>query len=44
MDYIEPGKIRQLRIQAKQLNQSADEESVRLSVLQEIDTLIELSE
>lgn len=44
MDYLEPGKIRQLRIQARQLNQNADEEPVRVGVLQEIDSLIELSE
>ena len=44
MDYLEPGKIRQLKVQAKQLNTNSDEESVRLSVLQEIDSLIELSE
>ena len=44
MDYLEPGKIRQLRVSSKQLNTSADEEPVRLSVLQEIDNLIELSE
>jgi hypothetical protein len=44
MDYLDPGKIRQLRIQARQLNQNADDETVRLAVLQEIDSLIELSE
>ena len=44
MDYLEPGKIRQLRIQSRQLSQNADEEPVRVSVLQEIDSLIELSE
>ena len=44
MDYLEPGKIRQLRIESKRLNQSADEEQVRLGVLQEIAILIELSE
>ena len=37
MDYLEPGKIRQLRIQSKQLSSQSDEEPVRSSVLQEID-------
>ena len=44
MDYLEPGKIRQLRQLAKTLNQNPDEEGVRNGVLQEINLLIELSE
>lgn len=44
MDYLEAGKIRQLRIQSKQLATLADEEAIRVAVLHEIDNLIELSE
>lgn len=44
MDYLEPGQIKQLRIQSKQLNQNSDEELVRKNVHQEIDNLINKSE
>lgn len=44
MDYLEPGKIRQLRYKVKNLSLNPDEDSARLPVLQEIDSLIELSE
>ena len=44
MDYLEPGKIRQLKSNSKQLLSNSDEESTRNSVLQEINLLIEVSE
>ena len=44
MDYIEAGKIRQLRLNSKQLINNHEEEPVRLGVLQEIENLIETSE
>lgn len=44
MDYLEAGKIRQLRIQSKQLVSSSEEESVRTATLNEIESLIETSE
>ncbi len=44
MDYLEAGKIRQLRLNSKQLSNNHEEEPVRLNVLQEIENLIETSE
>lgn len=44
MDYLEGGKLMQLRSLAKQLNQNSDDELIRNNTLQELDMLIELSE
>jgi len=44
MDYIEPGKIKQLKINVKHLITNSDDESIRNNVLQEINLLIEVSE
>lgn len=44
MDYLEPGKIRQLKGNVKHLLANSDEEAIRNSVLQEINLLIEVSE
>jgi hypothetical protein len=44
MDYLEPGKIRQLKGNVKHLISNSDEEAIRNSVLQEINLLIEVSE
>ena len=44
MDYLEPGKIKGLRLKAKQLVTNPDDEAHRVGVLSEIDLLIETSE
>ncbi len=44
MDYLEPGKIRQMKSISKQLMANSDDETTRNGILQEVNLLIELSE
>ena len=44
MDYIEAGKIRQLRIISKQLVNMSEDQANRDNALSEIDMLIDISE
>jgi len=44
MDYLEPGSIRELKARVKTFLKLPDEETTRLPVIEEIESLIEASE
>lgn len=44
MDYLEPGSMRELKLKGRAFLKAPEEESLRLSVIDDIEMLIEVSE